>query len=601
MDEQGADLRHVVGLLRRQLGVIAVAVVAALAIALVALTSMPTLYTGTTLIMVDPARRALIEPEAQSTGAMSESWRVDSELEILKSDAVLLAVVLAEDLTTHPEFNRAGSSPQAAVAALRSVLSAQREGLTSVISVSVTSRDPETAAQLANGVAEAYIGMQSQEKAQSAIAASDVIDARLASARDAVTEARSALDAAIESQRPVPRRSLDLANLLAAERLASVDPEDASVVDADPPEVVAPAPALDGLETTLVAAELHFRTLIERQTALDLQSEFQLADSRIVSAALVPVTPSAPNRGVVLAVALLSGLGIGVGLAFAREAYVGGVTSGSQLAAATRRSVLSVIPEQKRDADHLARLIVDQPLSRYGEAIRRTRMGLDRAFAAAGDAADGPGRVVLVGSARHGEGKSLTALALGRSYALAGRKTLLIDCDVRNPSIHALLDGAGGQGASDALVPSAVPAALGAMLMADVETGMSVVVSTHPSEMASEELLSGADFSRLMAAAIENFDIVILDGPAVGESADALHLARFADAVLMVVRWAHTPQSEVRQALAQLADAVPPGASLVMVLNRARGHGAGSDNKQRLMRNGLRPLRRWGREVRSRQ
>src|SRR5690606_15492378 len=104
MDESGIDLRGVIGLLRRQLRLIVGTIVVMVVLAGIVVFSLTPTYTASALVLVDPSTKNLLDPGAEMIGASSENARVDSEVEIIRSAAVMLEVVRANNLVSDPEF-----------------------------------------------------------------------------------------------------------------------------------------------------------------------------------------------------------------------------------------------------------------------------------------------------------------------------------------------------------------------------------------------------------------------------------------------------------------------------------------------------------------
>lgn len=585
MEHQPADIRGVLNLLGRQARLIALAFMVCVSAGVTIAAVLPSLYTGSALVLVD-WNRAPIDPERPAASAASEAWRVDSEKLILGSDAVLMAVVDGLGLIADAEFGTpdgdgrdTDARRQASLAALKKALRIEREAMTYLLAVSVSARDPQKAAKLANAVAGTYVALQHQAKIARAEEAAEAIGARIRTAKEALDAARAeltALLAAREGQRPADAVP-DVRALLAGERLAAVDPLGGEGADpAALPPVGAELPgaqseALADLRQGLDIAAGHYQSLLARGAELAVGAEVQLADSRIVSPALVPATPSAPDRGAIVLVAALAGLMAGVGLAFVNDNFVGGFTSPAQLASVGGRPVLADLPAQRGGDDRVADAVVVAPLSPYAEAVRRMRAGIDQALRRARpeQAGEGAGAVIMVTSTQAGEGKTATALALGRTYALSGKKTLVIDGDLRDPQLHALLGLGPEAGLLDYLSQGRGAEALASILVTDPASAMSVIVGARPSDIPTDQLLAGADFGRLVAAARDNFDIVILDTPAIGPLVDGLHLAAVADAVVLVVKWSATAQSAVRDALERIGEASRPATPVLTVLNRA--------------------------------
>lgn len=575
MEEREIDIRGIVDLLRRRLGLIVATLAACLCLAGFAVMVLPPAYSASTLILIDPSRSNLIDPDMQATSAASDNARVDSEVEILRSDAVLLDVVADRNLVADPEFGpRLGLRGRAMAflglgevnlpsgdAALRSVLdrledavSVQRQGLTYLIAVGVRSTDPQKAADLANAVARSYLDAQMQAKLEGVLAASAVLDARLAVAREAVVRAEEELVGFITANSDQPGDAVMLA---------------AGGMDGLPVDLPVESPTrLYELRQSADLARSQYQSLLARSGDLRVQSEFQIADSRIVSPALTPTEPSFPNTRLILALAGFAGLGLGVGLAFIAENFVGGFTGESQLNLVTRLPVVGEVPFQRLagEAETAADMLTSAPLSRYSEAVRRVRAGIDQHLRGAG-----VGKVIMVASAVPGEGKTTIALSLARAYAQAGRKTLIVDCDLRHPALHTHLGIAPEAGLFDYLAGRSEAGALASTILRDDDTGLSVIVGSKRSDVPTDQLIAGNAFARLVAAAADNFEVVILDTPPVLPVVDGLYLSQYADAVLLVVRWSATAQAEVRAALGRLEQAKKPGAPILAMLNQQAG------------------------------
>lgn len=693
MNDQGFDLRSILGLLRRQAKLIAITVLAVLVVATAAVFTMKPIYTASTLVLVDPSRKDLLDPNVQLGSGSGESARVDSEVELAKSEATLLQTIEDENLIDDPEFGvRLGwrdtvlgffriaepklptgdEALQSVMAKLRESITVQRRGLTFMLAIQARSPDPTTAARIANAVAAAYIKVQLDAKIRSTLASRDIIQSRIAGASGAVAESEGAFDKFVEDnidtiteetgrtdlaalraqlkeigasrardvamtdlvQRSLEQRdwaavsanlgsqaisaltaqrqqlvnsladtvdgsqqSIDLRAEVAkldsqlesstAEELTTMRQRVAtyqsqasdvrtqlrtSILSSDlPPAVLT---NIYELQQNAEIARTQYQTLLSRLRELEAQAYLQVADSRVVSQTLPPSEPSFPNPRQILTLAGLAALGLGVGLAFLRENFVGGFTSEAQLHSFLRGPVISAVPRQKEarigaGEGGIGEHMVSSPLSIFAESVRRIRVGIDQALqrSQAGQPAAG-GIVIMVSSASPGEGKSTLALSIMRAYALAGHKTLLIDCDLRKPSIHRQLGLEPSTGLLEYLSHAVKEDALPSIMTVDDESGAQVVLGARRSDIATDSLLSSTTFARLISAARTTFDIIILDTPPVGPVVDGLYLVKHADAIVFVVRWASTSQHDVRHAVTLLQGAKKPEAEILAVLNQ---------------------------------
>ena len=175
--------------------------------------------------------------------------------------------------------------------------------------------------------------------------------------------------------------------------------------------------------------------------------------------------------------------------------------------------------------------------------------------------------VILVTSAAPNEGKTTMALSIARAYAQAGSRVLLIDCDLRRPSVHRQIGQEPDKGIMDYLTGEVGGKTLKDIVVEDQVKGLELLVGARRSDTATDQLLAGPAFETLIAASRRVFDVVILDAPPVGPVIDGIYLARRADAIVFVVRWANTPQPEIRAAITALSDVIGPDVEIVPVLN----------------------------------
>ncbi|MDM9626080.1 Wzz/FepE/Etk N-terminal domain-containing protein [Rhizobium sp. S152] len=586
------DLRMLLGLVRRQLRIIvATALIVFLSGVTVVFLLTPR-FTAQALVLVDTSNKNLLDPEAASASGITDNSRVEGEVRIVQSDAVLIDAIRASDLVADPEFGpreaflsrlisvfswgevtmRSADVAQGKVlATFRDALRVRREGLTYLITIGVTSEDPSKAARLANLVTDVYIRKQVDAKVASTVAARNSLQLQVEAAKGILLDNEKGLDLFLAKHG-------DLTAAANVDRGTELRLADARfgrfVTDANGGGDVASETLTQfySLQQAAQIARTQYQTMLARLQDFEAQASLQMADSRIISQALAPIDPSYPRKGLMLFVLALLALFAGMGAALLREFFVGGFTSEDQVGAVLGAPLASVAPEQsgselgKPHGRGLSDAIVSAPLSVFSESIRRIRASIDQALMrTASDS--GEGIVIMVSSALPGEGKSTLATALARTYALAGRRTLLIDCDLRKPSIHRHVDREPMPAFVNLLRGQPDPG-LANMVVTDSATSLSVILGARPAEFPTDDLLMNPKVNTLLERARQHFDYIIIDTPPIETAVDALYLARLCDAVLFVVRWASTPQSAARKALSGLRGSLKNGAPVVAVLNR---------------------------------
>lgn len=157
-------------------------------------------------------------------------------------------------------------------------------------------------------------------------------------------------------------------------------------------------------------------------------------------------------------------------------------------------------------------------------------------------------KVIVVTSSMQGEGKSITAVNMAISYAMADQKVLLIDCDLRRPKLARLLQMGSKVGMSNLIVN---PKLLDEAIKHTQITGLDVILSGNVPPNPSE-LLGSARMDALLAQLKEHYDYIFLDSPPVNMVTDAVVLAPKSDGVIFLVRAGTSERGAVIHAVEQL-------------------------------------------------
>lgn len=203
-------------------------------------------------------------------------------------------------------------------------------------------------------------------------------------------------------------------------------------------------------------------------------------------------------------------------------------------------SVLGVLPDlpYRSDRARIARAVEEDPHSLVAEAIRSVRTAT--AFALP----DGGRGIVVMTSASTGEGKSVCASNLAVALARAGKKTLLVDADMRKPTQHEIYAVENGIGLAG-LLSSGAP--VKKAILADVAKGLDLLPAGHP-QGKSAELCEGRVLSELFSSLRETYECIVVDAPPVLETSEARVLASLADVSVFVLRLGHTRAPNVKRA-----------------------------------------------------
>ncbi len=285
-----------------------------------------------------------------------------------------------------------------------------------------------------------------------------------------------------------------------------------------------------------------YDALLQRYREIGVAGGVGVNNISIVDAAQVPQRPSSPNLLINLALSLLIGGVVGAGLAFALEQIDEAISDPSDVERALGLPLLGAIP--KAEGENLEAELEDRK-SPLVEAYLSTQTSL--AFTTD----HGIPRTLMVTSTRPAEGKTTTSYALARSLGRTGRKVILVDGDMRSPSLHHTFDIKNAMGLSNYL---AGEENLTAMIHRELVDNVALMTAGPPPPNAAE-LLTGDRVAQLIAALRSQFDHVVLDVPPVMGLADTPLIASQVEGVVFVIQSHATRASMARVAIGRLRDA----------------------------------------------
>ena len=287
-----------------------------------------------------------------------------------------------------------------------------------------------------------------------------------------------------------------------------------------------------------------------------LASAGQTVEATTITPAVAPGSPTTPDVRRNLALGILAGLAIGIGVAFGRYALDTKVRSEADVKALSDRPLLSSIPMDKSTKGKPLTMVTD-PHGVHAEAIRRLRTNLLFVDVTTGK------HSFVVTSAMAGEGKTTTVINLAMALSDTGARVLLVDGDLRNPSVARTMGLEGGVGLTTIL--------LGAATADDVvqqwrDSSLYVLpagqVPPNPSE-----ILGSEPMETLFDHLTKEFDYVLVDSPPLLPVIDAVVINKLVGGLLFVVAADRTRKRDLQSALKALTtvDARAAGFALNMV------------------------------------
>jgi polysaccharide biosynthesis transport protein len=384
-------------------------------------------------------------------------------------------------------------------------ISASTAGQTDVISVGARSTNRARAARDANTYARTYLEVRRNQAVDDFLSAGDEVQAK-------IVDLQHQIDALPASLRPDPN--------------------------------------VDAQRSSLEQQQAYYRQQVDQ-----LQVAAQISQSgggQVVSRATTPSSPVEPQALRNGLIALVLGLLLGIGLAFLRDYLDDSIRTKEDLERASgEMAVVGLIPVvtawKNQKTPYL--VTVAKPTSPAAEAYRTLRtsvqfLGLDR-----------PLNTLMVTSPTKAEGKTTTLANLAVTFAHAGQRVILLDCDLRRPRIHQFFDLNNDVGFTSVLLGTDPLA--DALQPVDRDPSLAVLASGPPPPDPSE-LLSSQRTREVIDALKSRCDLVLIDSPPVLPVTDPLVLSGVADATLLVVSTDQTTKRALHRAVELLTQINAP-------------------------------------------
>ncbi|MDF0517959.1 AAA family ATPase [Bradyrhizobium yuanmingense] len=307
-----------------------------------------------------------------------------------------------------------------------------------------------------------------------------------------------------------------------------------------------------------------YETFLQRYMGSTQQETFPTSDTRVLFPASPPASKSKPKARMILAFGILGGLALGIGLALLRDLMDRVFRTSSQVETVLELPCLSLVPLlparkspkppirlQKTDDDAQRRIassptaihqtVIGMPLSRYTEAIRSIKLAIDH------NPAKISSQVIGITSALPNEGKTTIAASLAQLIGHTGKRAIIVDCDLRNPSLTSIFAPKAACGIIEVANGSR---SLAEAVWRDPATNLAFLPAVRRGPLLhTSEILCADSISKLFDRLRSEYDYIIVDLPPLTPLVDVRATSSLIDCYILVVEWGRTKIDVVQHAL----------------------------------------------------
>jgi succinoglycan biosynthesis transport protein ExoP len=338
--------------------------------------------------------------------------------------------------------------------------------------------------------------------------------------------------------------------------------------------------ALRELESAAQTYRALYDNFLQRYMESVQQQSFPISEARLITQATRPLKKSSPKVPIVLAVTIFSGMMLGLGIGVLREFWDRVFRTSGQVETTLQTNCISVLPiiksneaksaERQRnrigalaasayapgrelgehklglDSKIIARQtnlfwhVVDSPLSRFAEAMRSIKLAADLG-------GNKSNKVLGITSSLPNEGKSTISVSVAQLISHAGARVILVDCDLRNPSLSRKLAPSAKAGMLE-VISGRTP--LDQVVWTDPTTNLAFLPSVvNPRLAHTSEILASDQVKTLIRTLATEYDYVIVDLSPLAPVVDVRSTTHFIDSYVFVIEWGRTRVEIVEHAL----------------------------------------------------
>jgi succinoglycan biosynthesis transport protein ExoP len=293
------------------------------------------------------------------------------------------------------------------------------------------------------------------------------------------------------------------------------------------------------------------------------QQSFPITEARVITQASRPGGKSSPKSTLVLALSIAGGMMLGIGLGVLRDISDRVFRTGRQVETLLQTDCIAILPKlQTETADittvrkpaaaaHGARTItrdqsllwhvIDSPFSRFAEGVRSIKVATDVSGVTKSN------RVIGITSALPNEGKSTIAAAFAQLVSHSGTRVVLVDCDLRNPSLTRKFAPAATRGLLEVIEGVA---SLESVIWTDQDTGLTFLPAVFKSRLPhTAEILGSEPMKKLFDRLRDQYDYVVADLSPLSPVVDVRATTQLVDSFVFVIEWGKTRIDAVEHAL----------------------------------------------------
>lgn len=321
-----------------------------------------------------------------------------------------------------------------------------------------------------------------------------------------------------------------------------------------------------------------YTALLNTAQQLRLVKAGKVGSVRLVDAAVVPKRPIKPNRPTVIAIAVLIGLFLGVICAFIKKSLFGGIDDAHEIEQMLGLTVYANIPHSKQQeglyqqvhakSRQMSVLAQIDPTDTAIESLRSFRTSLQFSML------DAKNNIVLITGPTPGLGKSFVSVNTAAVLAVAGKKVLLVDADLRKGYLHQYFGFNRENGLSDLVAGAcSLEQAVHKEVVNNVDFIATGTLPPNPSELLLHE-----NIGRLLQTLSGSYDYVLIDTPPVLPVSDTLILGPYVGSIFMIARAGQSTIGELKESIKRCSQTGIPVKGVIFndIKHRPGGYGYGS-------------------------